>query len=226
MDGNGRWATARGLPRVAGHRAGVEAVRTVVRTCGDLGIPVVTLYAFSTENWKRPKAEVDALMHLLVEYLYKDIEDLAQRGVRVQALGRIDELSGAERKAVARAVERTRGNEQLLLNIALNYGGRTELVDAVRRIIARVQAGDLDPAQVDADCLAAHLYTSGVVDPDLVIRTAGEQRLSNFLLWQSAYAEFWVTETLWPDFDAAELSAAIDDFSSRERRFGGIVCQE
>jgi len=225
MDGNGRWATRRGLPRTAGHRAGVEAIRSVVEACPELGIEVLTLYAFSTENWKRPKDEVDALMYLLVEYCRREVEALHRNGVRVNAIGRIDELPELQRDEIRRAMARTRENTRMTLNLAVNYGGQAELVDAFRAMAREVQAGTLSPDAIDAEVVSRHLYTAGLPDPDLVIRTAGEMRLSNFLVWQAAYSEIWVTDVPWPDFSRAHLEQAVRDYSRRERRFGAVLQQ-
>lgn len=222
MDGNGRWAVRRGLPRTAGHRAGVEALREIVKAAPDLGIEVLTLYAFSTENWKRPKDEVDTLMRLLLEYCRLEAETLHRNGVRIRAIGRIDQLPTAQQQEIQRAVSLTQGNSRLVLNLAVNYGGQAELVDAFRQLAAEVKAGRLDPAAVDPEMVSAHLYTAGLPDPDLVIRTAGEMRLSNFLLWQAAYAEIWVTDILWPDFKREHLKQALEEFSRRDRRFGAV----
>jgi undecaprenyl diphosphate synthase len=225
MDGNGRWATSRGLPRVAGHRAGVEAIREAVKAARELGIEVLTLYAFSTENWKRPREEVDALMMLLVEYCRREVRELKEQGVRINVIGRWRELPDLQRQAVAEAMADTAHNTKLTVNLALNYGGQAEMVDAFRAIMAKVQAGELQPDEVDASTIEAHLYTAGLPAPDLIIRTAGEFRLSNFLLWQAAYAEFWVTQDRWPDFSRAHLEAALADFSRRERRYGAVLQQ-
>lgn len=222
MDGNGRWATKRHLPRVAGHRAGVEALRRVIRASRELGIEVLTLYSFSTENWKRPKDEVDALMKLLVEYLRSEIDELHQNGVRITAIGRIQELPSLDQQELARAAEITRNNTGLRLNLALNYGGRLELTDAVRAIARQVQSGGLSPEDITADVISQHLYTADLPEPDLLIRTGGESRLSNFLLWQVAYTEIWMTSTYWPDFTPGHLKQALADYATRERRFGGI----
>jgi len=225
MDGNGRWATRRGLPRTAGHRAGVEAVRSVVEACPDLGIQVLTLYAFSTENWKRPKDEVDALMFLLVEYCRREVDALHHNGVRVNVIGRIHELPALQREEIWRAMEKTKANDRLILNLAINYGGQTELVDAMRTLAAQVQSGHLLPDQIDADMVERHLYTAGLPAPDLVIRTAGEMRLSNFLIWQAAYSEIWVTDIPWPDFRREHLEQALGEYGRRERRFGAVLQQ-
>lgn len=225
MDGNGRWAVRRGLPRTAGHKAGVEALRSAVKACPDLGIEILTAYAFSTENWKRSKDEVDFLMHLLVEYCRREVETLNKNGVRINAIGRIDELPDLQREAIREAMELTRGNSRLILNLAVNYGGQAELVDAVRHLAARVRAGELAPEEINEGVIAQHLYTAGMPDPDLVIRTAGEMRLSNFLLWQASYSELWVTDVPWPDFKREHLEQALSDYRRRERRFGAVLQQ-
>jgi len=225
MDGNGRWATQRGLPRTAGHRAGVEAVKQVVEACPDLGIETLTLYAFSTENWKRPKEEVDALMFLLVEYCRREVGNLHRNGVRINAIGRIDDLPDLQREEIKRAMDLTAKNDRLTLNLAVNYGGRCELVDAMRAIAAQVEAGDLRPEQIDEALVQRHLYTGNQADPDLVIRTAGEMRLSNFLVWQAAYSEIWISEVHWPDFRRSHLEQALTEFGTRQRRFGAVLQQ-
>jgi undecaprenyl diphosphate synthase len=223
MDGNGRWASRRGLPRTFGHRAGVESLRHVVELCAELGIPFLTVFAFSTENWKRPQEEVNVLMDLLVEYLHREARELERNGIRVHAIGRLDELPPPARVAVYEIMERTAKNERMVLNLALNYGGRTELVDAARRLAADVLAGTLRVEDIDESHMAGALYTAGLPDPDLVIRPSGEMRISNFLLWQVAYAELWVTPVLWPDFRRVHLLEAILDYQRRERRFGGLM---
>jgi undecaprenyl diphosphate synthase len=222
MDGNGRWATRRGLPRVAGHREGVKAVRAVVRAAGELGIECLTLYAFSSENWNRPAAEVATLMALLERSIDRELPDLMARNVRFRVIGRPHGVPPAVQRGIDRVVERTAGNTGLTLVMAFNYGARDELVDACRRLAGEVQAGRLRPEDIDESRVAAALYTSGLPDPDLLIRTSGEMRLSNFLLWQVAYTELWVTKTLWPDFGARELCLAVADFQRRHRRFGGV----
>lgn len=222
MDGNGRWARRRGLPRVAGHRAGAEALRGVVKSCIEAGIEVLTVYAFSTENWKRPPEEVTSLMDLLVEYLRKELSELKQNGVRIQAIGDLSPLPEAARKELLKAQEETEQESTLVLNIAVNYGGRAELVRAARLIGQAVAEGSLRPEEISEETIAGYLYTAGLPDPDLIIRPSGEMRLSNFLLWQSAYSEFWVTPTLWPDFTPKEFWAAILDYQKRHRRFGGL----
>ena len=218
MDGNGRWASSRHLPRIAGHRAGVGAIRPVMQECDRLGVHVLTLYAFSTENWSRPGTEVSALMDLFVETIRREIDELHENGVQVRILGRREELSERLREVVAEAEALTRENRGAILNIAINYGGRAEIVDAVRDLAA--QGHDL--STLDETALSRALYTGSLPDPDLIIRTAGEMRVSNFLLWQAAYAELWVTETLWPDFGEAELRQALADFAERERKFGRV----
>jgi len=222
MDGNGRWATKRGLPRALGHRAGVESLREVVNICSSLGIGYLTVYAFSTENWKRPKEEVNILMDLLVEYLNKEIAELHSKNVRVRAIGRISELPVKAVEALADAEKLTVNNTGLTLNLALNYGGRTEITEAVKKIVEKAINGEINPAQVNEDLIASCLYTGDMPDPDLLIRPSGELRISNFLLWQVAYAEFWYCPVLWPDFRKVHLLEAVVDYQTRQRRFGGI----
>ena len=218
MDGNGRWAAQRHLPRVEGHRAGIESVRDVVETSARLGIDVLTLYAFSIENWKRPRAEVATLMMLLKRYIRLELSTLLKNNIRFQVVGRSDELSPDVQDELAAGIRQTAGNSGMLFNIALNYGGRAEIVDAARRAIAAgVRPDDLDERR-----FSEFLYTAGQPDPDLLIRTSGEMRVSNFLLWQIAYAEIWVTETLWPDFRCRHLLEAVLAYQKRERRYGGI----
>lgn len=221
MDGNGRWAANRGLPRIAGHQRGADAVRTAVRSCSELGVRYLTLYAFSSENWKRPADEVQDLMGLLRVYLRREINELAENGVRMRVIGDRRRLEPDIQELIAESEERTRGNDRLDLVVALNYGARNEILSAVRGLAADVAAGILDPATITEDVFAARLDTRGMPDPDLLIRTSGERRLSNFLLWQCAYAELMFTPTLWPDFGKADLEAAIDDYQRRERRYGG-----
>jgi undecaprenyl diphosphate synthase len=223
MDGNGRWAKLRHKRRVEGHRAGIASVRDVVETSARLGLEVLTLYAFSVENWKRPQSEVSTLMSLLKRYLRLELDTLLRNDIRFQVIGRAEALPPDVRKELERAEERTKASKGMQFNIALNYGGRTEITDAVRRMMAEVAAGRLDPAAIDDETLSAHLYTAGQPDPDLLIRTSGEMRVSNFLLWQIAYAEIWVTDVLWPDFRRKHLLQAVIDFQKRERRYGGIV---
>jgi len=223
MDGNGRWAQRRHLPRIAGHRAGVQSARTVIETCARLNIPALTLYAFSMENWRRPKAEIDFLMRLLREYLRKELPVIHRNNIRLLVIGRPDHLPEAVRTDVERAMKQTAGNSGMQLAVALNYGGRAELVDAFNRILDRVRNNGLANAHIDEEMISQHLYTAGLPDPDLLIRTSGEMRVSNFLLWQIAYAEIYVTETLWPDFTRAQLFEALLDFQKRERRYGGLA---
>jgi undecaprenyl diphosphate synthase len=221
MDGNGRWATARNLPRIAGHRAGAKAIEEAIASAIECGIRILTLYSFSTENWTRPKDEVSGLMGLFVEVLRSKMPDLMDWGVRVRVIGRLDEMPTRTADAFREAMATTAGNAKLDLVIALNYGGRTEIADAARSIASDVADGILDPADVDEDTVASRLYTAGIPDPDLLIRTSGEMRISNFLLWQIAYSEIYLTETLWPDFDRDDLLQAIVEFQGRDRRFGG-----
>jgi undecaprenyl diphosphate synthase len=222
MDGNGRWAERRGLARVEGHRAGIASVREAVETCARLDLEVLTLYAFSVENWKRPAGEIDVLMKLLKQYLRLELSSLIQNDIRFQVLGRIQELPADVVSELEAAMERTRDSRGLLFNIALNYGGRAEIVDACKSIV-REALSKGEPLLIDEALFAQHLYTAGVPDPDLLIRTSGELRISNFLLWQIAYSEIWVTETLWPDFRKRDLFEAILSFQKRERRYGGIA---
>ena len=223
MDGNGRWAKLRRKPRVEGHRAGIAAVRDAVETSARLGLEVLTLYAFSIENWKRPKAEVATLMGLLKLYLRKELETLLRNGIRFQVIGRMDELPPDVQRELQRGIDATRGQRGLLFNIALNYGGRAEITDAVRRLLEDVRRNGSDARPVDEELISSYLYTAGQPDPDLLIRTSGELRVSNFLLWQIAYAEIWVTDVLWPDFRRRHLLQAIADYQKRERRYGGIT---
>jgi undecaprenyl diphosphate synthase len=223
MDGNGRWARQRGLPRVAGHKAGIDPVRMIVETSAQLGIRALTLYAFSTENWKRPRAEVDTLWRLLRLYLQRELPRLQDNGISLNAIGRWDALSPAVRDDLEATIALTARNTGMRLNLAINYSGRTDLVDAVNRLLDRARRqGNLASLQVDEESLASQLSTAGLPDPDLLIRTSGEMRISNFLLWQIAYAELHVTETLWPDFDRVHFLRALLDFQRRDRRFGGV----
>jgi undecaprenyl diphosphate synthase len=223
MDGNGRWARRRGLPRAAGHKAGVEPVRTTVETSSRLGIQALTLYAFSVENWKRPRAEVDTLWRLLRIYLRRELPEIMRNSIRFTCMGRLDGLPPQVRQELENAIDATARNTGMRLNVAINYSGRAELVDALNAIVddARLE-GRLRDLHVDEETIASHLYTAGTPDPDLLIRTSGEMRISNFLLWQIAYAELYVTETLWPDFRRADLLHAILEYQKRDRRFGGI----
>lgn len=220
MDGNGRWAKARGLPRNLGHRQGVEAVREVVKGCRDLGIEYLTLYAFSSENWKRPESEVAGLMDLLRLFIRRELDDLARNGVCIRMIGDRSKLAADIVDLIAQSEAKTRDNRKLTLTIALSYGSQDEIVDATRRIAEQVAAGTLKPQDITADTLSANLQTAGIPDPDLIIRTSGEQRLSNFLLWQSAYSELIFVDKLWPDFSVQDLAATVEAFQRRERRFG------
>ncbi len=222
MDGNGRWAKERGLPRIAGHEQGAESVRAVTEACVELGVGFLTVYAFSTENWKRPAAEVAALWVLLEHFIAQETPTLMKNNVRLQAIGRLHELPESCQQALAVAVAQTAGNTATTLVLALNYSGRTEIVDAVRSLSAEVAAGRLGADEIDAEKFSAHLDTRAIPDPDLLIRTSGEMRLSNFLLWQLSYTEIVVTAKLWPDFGKDDLRAAIGEFNNRERRFGGL----
>jgi undecaprenyl diphosphate synthase len=222
MDGNGRWAKARHLPRVEGHRNGVESVRAIVRAAGEVGIKYLTLYAFSVENWNRPKDEVDTLMKYLARFLKNEIGELNRNNVRLEAIGQIWRLPEAVQQQLEKTKAALAKNNGLTLILALSYGGRTELVEAVRTIAGKVKSGALEAAEVNERVLAEHLYTRHFPDPDLLIRTSGEMRVSNFLLWQISYAEFVVTETLWPDFRKAQLFEALEEYARRHRRFGGL----
>jgi undecaprenyl diphosphate synthase len=222
MDGNGRWAKLRHKRRVEGHRAGIASVRDVVETAARLDLQVLTLYAFSIENWKRPKTEVSTLMGLLKRYLRLELETLLRNNIRFRVIGRMDELPEDVQAELKRGEEKTRDRTGLLFNIALNYGGRAEITDAVRRLLREILSNGRDEGLVNERSLSDHLYTAGQPDPDLLIRTSGEMRVSNFLLWQIAYAEIWVTDVLWPDFRRKHLLQAVVDFQKRERRYGGI----
>jgi undecaprenyl diphosphate synthase len=223
MDGNGRWAKARGLPRIVGHRSGAEAVRRTVTAAAELGISYLTLFGFSSENWKRPSAEVRDLMVLLRHYLRGEIAELQRNGVRLKVIGQLARLAPDIVGMIAHAETLTRENSKITLTIALSYGGRAEIVAAVQAIAAEVACGSLAAEDVDEDCLARHLFTADIPDPDLLIRTSGEQRISNFLLWQCAYSELVFTKTLWPDFSRNDLEQAIDEYCGRERRYGASV---
>jgi len=222
MDGNGRWAKTRGLPRVEGHRNGVESVRATVRACGELGVKYLTLYAFSVENWNRPKDEVDTLMKYLARFLKNEIGELNRNNVRLEAVGQIYRLPEFVQEQLAKTKAALAKNTGLTLILALSYGGRTELVEATRAIAQQVKAGKLDPAEINEQVIAQNLYTHAYPDPELLIRTSGELRVSNFLLWQISYAEFVVTPTLWPDFRKPQLYEALEEYTRRNRRFGGL----
>lgn len=222
MDGNGRWARERRMPRPFGHRSGMRAVREVVEGAVEVGLDVLSLFAFSQENWQRPTSEVDALMSLLQEYISREADELHQRGVRVRALGALERLTPEAAAAVDRVVTRTAANDRLTFNLFISYGGRAELVRAARLLAEDAAAGRIDPSAIDEPTFASRLYTHGCPDPDLLIRTSGEQRISNFLLWQMAYSELFVSRVLWPDFTRGDLYEAIRDFQVRERRFGRV----
>ncbi|NPA94136.1 MAG: isoprenyl transferase [Thermodesulfobacteria bacterium] len=220
MDGNGRWAKRRFMPRIMGHRQGAKAVKEIVTAVRELNIPYLTLYAFSKENWSRPREEVEALMNLLYDYLQREVDELLGNKIRLRAIGELHRLPPKVRRLLFETMEKTAANYEMQLILALSYGSRSEIVEAARKIAQKCVSGELDPAQVDEELFASFLYTADIPDPDLIIRTSGEQRLSNFLLYQAAYSEFYMTETLWPDFDRNELMKALHDFSGRERRFG------
>ena len=222
MDGNGRWAAQRGQPRIAGHKAGVEAVRAAVDTGARLGLGALTLFAFSTENWKRPRFEVDALMRMLRRYLRIELDEIDKQNIRFQTIGRIGALPDKVRKEIQHATERTARNKGMVLSVALNYGGRAEIVDATRAAIRRLLDEGIRPDEITEERIANELYTRNLPELDLLVRTSGELRISNFLLWQSAYAEIYVTETLWPDFRRLHLLEAVVDYQRRDRRFGGL----
>lgn len=222
MDGNGRWARRQGLPRVEGHRRGVATVRRVTEECTRLGIEQLTLYCFSSENWKRPQPELDFLMHLLQQYMIEERGTILKHNIRLAVIGRRDGIPDGALREVDKSVAMSAANTGLRVCLAINYGGRREIVDAVRRIAGLVRAGKLQPEAIGEETLSDHLYTAGMRDPDLLIRTAGEMRVSNFLLWQISYAEIWVTDRCWPEFDELQLRQAIRDYAARDRRFGGL----
>ena len=222
-DGNGRWAEARGLTRSEGHQKGVEAVREVVRASSELGIRMLTFFAFSQENWDRPKGEISALMTLLEQYLRSQADELAENGIRFRAIGRLEELDSRVRADLDALVRRTERNDQMRVTFALSYSGRAEIVDAFRSLLRSVEDGCLDPAAIDEKSIRQHLYAPDLPDPDLLIRTGNESRISNFLLWQLAYTEIHVSPTLWPDFGPGEVAKALEDYSGRQRRFGNIL---
>jgi undecaprenyl diphosphate synthase len=222
MDGNGRWAKQRGLPRIKGHEKGADAVRACVEGCGELRIEYLTLYAFSAENWERPKAEVIALMNLLERFLKEKTPELLEKNVRLQAIGRLTDLPGACQQQLHKSIEQTAGNNGLTLILALSYGGRLEIIDGIKSLLHAVGRGHIDPAMIDVEMFSKHLYTRYYPDPDLLIRTSGEMRLSNFLLWQLSYTEMYVTDRLWPDFGKEDLFAAVKEFGRRQRRYGKV----
>jgi len=218
MDGNGRWAQSRGLPRLAGHRAGTENLRQIITASVEFGVKYLTIYAFSTENWGRPKAEVQGLMHIVEDVIDKELKELNEEGVQLRHIGRLERLSDKLRNKVISAIELTKNNDQLILNVAFNYGGKDEIIFAIQKMI---QAG-VKPEEVSIPLIDEYLFTAGTPDPDLIIRTSGELRVSNFLIWQSAYSEWYVTQTYWPDFDKECLRKALDEYALRDRRFGGL----
>jgi undecaprenyl diphosphate synthase len=223
MDGNGRWAQKRGLPRLAGHRAGTENLQEIIKACVDFGVKYLTIYAFSTENWGRPAEEVDGLMHILEEVIDQKLEELHQQGVQLVHIGQLERLDTSLREKVKKSIDLTKDNHRLTVCIAWNYGGRDEIVCAIRRIIE----DGLKPEQICDDIVSDYLFTTGIPDPDLIIRTSGEMRISNFLIWQSAYSEWYVTPILWPDFNRDEFRKALIDYGQRERRYGLVIpCQE
>ena len=223
MDGNGRWARSRGLPRVEGHRRGVKSVRIVVEECSRLGIEQLTLYCLSSENWKRPERELNLLMRLLEQYVIEERSEIMRQDIRFSIIGRRDGLKPGVLREVQKTIDCSRDNAGMRLCLALNYGSRSEVVDAIRDISRRVQSGELSPEAIDEETVSSHLYTAGMPDPDLIVRTAGEMRLSNFLLWQISYAELWVTQTYWPDFHKEQLFEALRAYAARDRRFGGLT---
>jgi len=216
MDGNGRWAKARGLPRLAGHRAGTENLRRILTACVELGVRILTIWAFSTENWRRPQEEVRGLMDIVEQVIDRELGELHKNGVRLRHVGRLEGISRSLQAKVRRAVELTKDNDRLILNVAFNYGGKAEILDAVKKIVA----DSIPPEDIDEALFARYLYTAGLPDPDMIIRTGNECRISNFMLWQGAYSEYYFTPVLWPDFDKAELRKALEDYARRERRFG------
>jgi undecaprenyl diphosphate synthase len=222
MDGNGRWAKKRGLPRLAGHKAGTENLRRIIKACVEFGVEYLTIYAFSTENWGRPREEVDGLMRIVEDVIEKELNELNVQGVQLRHLGKLDQLSPNLQQKVLAAVEQTKHNSRLILNIAFNYGGRDEIVRAIRLMMA----DDVKPDDINPELVSRYLYTAGTPDPDLIIRTSGELRISNFLIWQAAYSEWYVTPTYWPDFGKEELRKALDEYASRDRRYGKVEASE
>ncbi|REK10820.1 MAG: isoprenyl transferase [Planctomycetota bacterium] len=223
MDGNGRWAQRQGLPRIEGHRRGVASVRRTTEECARLDIEQLTLYCLSSENWKRPQRELEFLMHLLEQYMIEERSTIMEQNIRVNVIGRRDAIPDAVRREMQKTIDLSAANTGLRLCLAINYGSRLELVDAVREIAEQVQGGQLEPSAIDEETVRKHLYTAGMSDPDLVIRTAGEMRVSNFLLWQISYSEIWVTDHCWPEFRESDLHQAIRDFAARDRRYGGLT---
>jgi len=222
MDGNGRWARGRGLPRIKGHEKGADAVRACVEACGELKVDYLTLYAFSAENWQRPKTEVFALMKLLERFLKERTPEMMEKNVRLQAIGRLTDLPASCQKQLHESIERTSANTGLTLILALSYGARLEIIDGIKSLLRQIESGHIDRAMIDVEMFSKHLYTRYYPDPDLLIRTSGEMRLSNFLLWQLSYTEMYVTQTLWPDFTKKDLYEAVEDYGRRHRRYGGV----
>jgi undecaprenyl diphosphate synthase len=222
MDGNGRWATSRGLPRLAGHRAGTENLRRIITACTKEGIKYLTIYAFSTENWGRPREEIDGLMHILEDVIDRELTELHKEGVQLRHLGHLERLDQKLQEKVLEAIELTKNNDRLILNVAFNYGGRDEIICAIQRIIE----DGIKPEDVNSELVSNYLFTAGIPDPDLIIRTSGELRISNFLIWQGAYSEWYVTSVFWPDFNEKELRKALDTFARRDRRYGGLTQPE
>lgn len=222
MDGNGRWAKKQGLPRTFGHQAGAETLRTIVKLCSQLGVQVLTAYAFSTENWKRPDEEVNFLMRLLSDYLDNEIDELNENQVRIRFIGNVSELADQLQQKIIHAQTVTNDNSGLILNLAVNYGGRLEITKAVQQISDKVRCGEIDSSVITEEIISQHLYTTGLPDPDILIRPGGDYRISNFLLWQLAYTELWFTDICWPDFKAEHLMQAIQNYQQRDRRFGGL----
>ncbi|HZJ39238.1 MAG TPA: isoprenyl transferase [Chthoniobacterales bacterium] len=222
MDGNGRWARGQGLPRIKGHEKGADAVRACVEACGELKVDYLTLYAFSAENWQRPKTEVFALMRLLERFLKEKTPELMEKNVRLQAIGRLTDLPASCQRQLHESIERTAPNTGLTLILALSYGGRLEIIDGIKSLLRQIESGHIDRAMIDVEMFSKHLYTRYYPDPDLLIRTSGEMRLSNFLLWQLSYTEMYVTQTLWPDFSKKDLYDAVEDYGRRNRRYGGV----
>jgi undecaprenyl diphosphate synthase len=219
MDGNGRWAKRRGLPRLAGHRAGTENLRRIITACVEFGVKFLTIYAFSTENWGRPREEVDGLMHILEDVIDKELAELNEEGVQLRHIGRLERLDPKIQEKVLDAIELTRNNNRLILNVAFNYGGRDEIICAIQRILK----DGIKPEVVNSDLVDKYMFTAGIPDPDLIIRTSGELRISNFLIWQGAYSEWYVTSVFWPDFNKKELRKALDIYATRDRRYGGLT---
>ncbi|MBD2194440.1 MULTISPECIES: polyprenyl diphosphate synthase [Calothrix] len=222
MDGNGRWAKRQGLPRIMGHKRGVDALKDLLRCCKDWGIQALTAYAFSTENWKRPQEEVDFLMTLFQRVLRQELREMVEENVQIQFVGNLNALPRSLQEEISRSMAETKDNRSIRFTVATNYGGRQEILQACRAIAQKVQQGLLQPDEIDEAVFERHLYTAGIADPDLLIRTSGEMRLSNFLLWQMAYGEMYITDTLWPDFDRVEFSRALSAYQQRERRYGGV----